>query len=204
MNRLCPTFLSVGVSYQPAGLTFSRRNHQPPPPPSAPFHPRPGQHRGDVVGVADSISTHVLDKSLGLPRPRKNSFPRSRRFVPLGKQSRIATPMPNRQRPHAHTHIHTYVHTCTWLLCSIIVCSSLSAVVDRRSIGHYHNPRHVALYIRDVANSRRIRYRVVRWGLTAKLKRRQRPCGVSSIGVIIKLFESLLASKLQPNLLAGC
>lgn len=27
MNRLCPTFPRVGVSYQPARLTFSRRSH---------------------------------------------------------------------------------------------------------------------------------------------------------------------------------
>lgn len=53
MNRLCPTFPRVGVSYRAARLTFSRRNH-----------PWPGQHRGDVVGVADSISTHVVDESL--------------------------------------------------------------------------------------------------------------------------------------------
>lgn len=34
----------------------------------------PGQHRGDVVGVADSISAHVVDKTLGI-QPRKNPFP---------------------------------------------------------------------------------------------------------------------------------
>lgn len=75
MNRLCPTFPRVGVSYRPARLTFSRRNH-----------PWPGQHRGDVVGVADSISTHVVDESLATTTTTQKFIST---VAPLGKQSRI-------------------------------------------------------------------------------------------------------------------
>lgn len=75
MNRLCPTFPRVGVSYRAARLTFSRRNH-----------PWPGQHRGDVVGVADSISTHVVDESLATTTTTQKFIST---VAPLGKQSRI-------------------------------------------------------------------------------------------------------------------
>lgn len=75
MNRLCPTFPRVGVSYRAARLTFSRRNH-----------PWPGQHRGDVVGVADSISTHVVDESLATTTTTQKFIST---IAPLGKQSRI-------------------------------------------------------------------------------------------------------------------
>lgn len=103
-----------------------------------PLATRPSQHRGDVVGVADSISTHVVDKSLGLPRPRKNSFPRSRRFVPLGKQSRIATPMPNRRRSHTHARTRTYVYAFAFIVLFLAFGGCRSPI--NRSLPH--NPRH--------------------------------------------------------------
>lgn len=84
MNRLCPTFPRVGVSYRPARLTFSRRSH-----------PWPGQHRGDVVGVADSISTHVVDESLATSTT-------TQKFVstvaPFRWENKVVAPrMPNRR-----------------------------------------------------------------------------------------------------------
>lgn len=84
MNRLCPTFPRVGVSYRPARLTFSRRSH-----------PWPGQHRGDVVGVADSISTHVVDESLATSTT-------TQKFVstvaPFRWENKVVSPrMPNRR-----------------------------------------------------------------------------------------------------------
>ena len=105
MNRLCPTFLSVGVSYQPASLTFSRRNHH------LPSSPRPSQHRGDVVGVADSISTHVVDKSLGLHDHAKIHFHGRVASVPRWENKVVS--LHRCQTTTTHTHIRAHMHRIT-------------------------------------------------------------------------------------------
>lgn len=139
MNRLCPTFLRVGVSYQPARLTFSRRNH-----------PWPGQHRGDVVGVADSISTHVVDKSLGYTTTQKFiSTVASFRWENKVVSSADAKPRCNRRRLYT---LHTYG------LYSVYHLFHVFGDCRSQSIGQYHNRCHVACC--DVV-SRWIFYRVV-------------------------------------------
>jgi len=58
MNRLCPTFRRVGVTYQPASLTFSRGGGGGGGGGSHPLIGN-GSNSGDDVGVADFISAHV-------------------------------------------------------------------------------------------------------------------------------------------------